>query len=127
MRGVRFSVRLPRRMVAIWVRLPMGLASPRRAASTPATKVVATAPKPGRRTPSLPLAGRISDGCFTKSASFALVFGDQEERMIRLWAPSWSPRAIVSFTLYITLSKFDWAAIKRWNTGFDCSSLAFSS
>ena len=44
----------------IWVSEPIGLACPRRIASTPAMNVVATAPMPGSRTPSLPLAGRIS-------------------------------------------------------------------
>src|SRR4030095_15182446 len=37
----------------------MGLDSPLRMASTPATKVVASAPIPGRRTPSRPSAGAI--------------------------------------------------------------------
>src|SRR5438874_10481796 len=58
-RGARPSVRLPRRTVTIWVRLPMGRESPLRMASTPAMKVVATAPIPGSRTPSLPSAGGI--------------------------------------------------------------------
>src|SRR5690606_3722229 len=65
MSGERFSVRFPSRIVFICVRLPNGCAIPRRAASTPATKVVATAPKPGSSTPSLPSAGRISSGRFT--------------------------------------------------------------
>ena len=60
--GDRFSVRLPRRMVAIWVSEPMGLARPRRMLSTPAMKVVATAPRPGVRIPSLPEAGATLDG-----------------------------------------------------------------
>ena len=47
--GERLSVRLPSRMVPIWVRLPIGFASPRRAASTPAMNVVATAPMPGQQ------------------------------------------------------------------------------
>ena len=55
--GDRPSVRLPRRTVPICVSDPMGLAMPLRIASTPATKVVATAPMPGIMTPSLPLAG----------------------------------------------------------------------
>jgi hypothetical protein len=55
--GDRPSVLLPRRMVAIWVSDPMGLARPRRTLSTPAMNVVETAPKPGSRTPSLPVAG----------------------------------------------------------------------
>src|SRR6202045_2081501 len=57
MRGVRASVRLPRRMVPIWVVDPMGLAMPRRIASTPAMRVVATAPMPGIMMPSFPVAG----------------------------------------------------------------------
>ena len=57
MSGVRSSVRFPRRIVFIWVRLPKGWASPRRTASTPATTVVATAPSPGRRMPTRPLGG----------------------------------------------------------------------
>src|SRR5882757_3159534 len=57
MRGLRFSVRLPRRMWPIWEREPMGLARPRRTASTPAMSVVATAPMPGIMTPNFPVAG----------------------------------------------------------------------
>src|SRR5262249_11678058 len=60
MRGDRLSVRLPSRTVPIWVRLPIGREISLRIASTPAMKVVATAPIPGSRTPSLPLAGAIS-------------------------------------------------------------------
>src|SRR6476620_10872589 len=56
--GDRFSVRLPRRIVAIWVSDPIGLLWPRRTLSTPAMKVVATAPSPGVMMPSLPAAGR---------------------------------------------------------------------
>src|SRR5580700_905823 len=55
--GKRPSVRLPSRMVPIWVRDPIGLEIPLRTASTPATNVVATAPIPGTMIPSLPLAG----------------------------------------------------------------------
>src|SRR5437868_2934096 len=55
--GDRPSVRLPRRMVPICVSEPMGKAMPLRTASTPATKVVATAPMPGIMMPSLPFAG----------------------------------------------------------------------
>src|SRR5829696_8750010 len=47
-------------MAPICVRLPMGSARPRLTASTPAMKVVLTAPKPTSSTPSLPLAGAIS-------------------------------------------------------------------
>ena len=49
----------PSRMVAIWVREPMGLPNPRRIASTPAKNVVVTAPIPGIRMPSFPSAGAI--------------------------------------------------------------------
>src|SRR6185436_20987940 len=56
--GARPSVRLPRRMVPYWVTLPIGFARPRRASSTPAMKVVDTAPRPGSRMPSRPPAGR---------------------------------------------------------------------
>jgi hypothetical protein len=43
--------------VPIWVVEPMGLARPRRIASTPAMRVVATAPMPGIMMPSFPVAG----------------------------------------------------------------------
>jgi hypothetical protein len=43
-------------MVPICVREPIGSAIPLRMASTPATKVVATAPMPGIITPNLPFA-----------------------------------------------------------------------
>src|SRR5258707_156829 len=54
--GDRPSVRFPSRMVPTWVKEPMGSAMPLRTASTPATKVVATAPMPGIITPNLPFA-----------------------------------------------------------------------
>src|SRR5579871_952836 len=57
--GVRASVRLPKRMVESWVRDPTGTPRPRFTASTPAMKVVETAPIPGIRTPSFPSAGAI--------------------------------------------------------------------
>src|SRR5882724_986249 len=47
-------------MVPIWVSEPMGFEIPRRIASTPAMNVVATAPIPGSKIPSLPVAGRMS-------------------------------------------------------------------
>jgi hypothetical protein len=53
MSGERLSVRLPRRIVAIWVSEPIGCDSPRRTLSTPAMNVVATAPRPGVRIPEL--------------------------------------------------------------------------
>src|SRR6185503_21280680 len=60
--GERLSVLLPRRMVAICVSDPIGLERPRRTFSTPAMRVVATAPRPGVRMPILPVAGRIVGG-----------------------------------------------------------------
>ena len=62
--GTRLSVRLPRRIVPIWVSEPIGFASPRLTARTPATNVVATAPIPGSSTPSLPPAGLTSTPFF---------------------------------------------------------------
>src|SRR5688500_16000311 len=59
MSGFRFSVRLPSRMCASCVSDPIGSARPRRTASTPAIKVVATAPIPGKRMPNRPEAGSI--------------------------------------------------------------------
>src|SRR6185312_16380550 len=44
-KGDRFSVRLPSRIVAICVSEPIGFECPRRILSTPAMKVVATAPR----------------------------------------------------------------------------------
>src|SRR5882757_5434753 len=63
--GDRPSVRLPRRMVPIWVSEPIGFASPLRMATTPAMVVVLTAPSPTSRIPSLPRAGAISTGIDT--------------------------------------------------------------
>ena len=57
MRGLRLSVRLPRRTVPIWVRLPTGLDRPLRIASTPAMNVVATAPMPGEKDAQLAVRG----------------------------------------------------------------------
>src|SRR5690348_11887097 len=59
MSGERLSVRLPSRIVAICVSEPIGFDNPRRTLSTPAMNVVATAPRPGVRIPSLPVAGRM--------------------------------------------------------------------
>src|SRR6185295_3749873 len=50
-------VRLPRRLAAICGSEPIGLDLPRRTLSTPAMNVVATAPRPGVRIPSRPVAG----------------------------------------------------------------------
>src|SRR6202158_3930416 len=57
--GERPSVRFPRRTVESCVSEPTGSPSPRLIASTPAMKVVETAPIPGIRTPNLPSAGAI--------------------------------------------------------------------
>jgi hypothetical protein len=46
-------------MVESWVSEPIGSAVPRLMASTPAMKVVLTAPMPGIKTPSFPSAGAI--------------------------------------------------------------------
>ncbi len=59
--GDRFSVRLPSRIVAICVSEPIGFGLPRRMLSTPAMNVVATAPRPGVRMPSRPVAGLMAD------------------------------------------------------------------
>src|SRR6516162_4923590 len=69
--GARFSVRLPSRIVAICVSDPIGWECPRRMLSTPAMNVVATAPRPGVRMPSRPLAGRMV-GEATKRFSYRL-------------------------------------------------------
>src|SRR3984957_19410901 len=76
MRGVRASVRLPRRMVAICEVEPMGLAKPRRMASTPAMSVVATAPMPGIMTPSFPVAGLMAAASCAADAGLAAGGGD---------------------------------------------------
>src|ERR1700733_2676058 len=71
MSGLRAAVRLPRRMVAICVVDPMGLAKPRRIASTPAMSVVATAPMPGIMTPSFPVAGLMAAASCAADAGLA--------------------------------------------------------
>src|SRR6185436_10391519 len=63
--GDLLSVRLPRRIVPIWVSDPIGFARPLRIATTPAIVVVLTAPSPTSRIPSLPRAGEISTGVGT--------------------------------------------------------------
>src|SRR4051812_23463240 len=55
-------------MVPIWVSDPTGVARPRRASMTPAIAVVATAPRPGRRTARRPSAGAIVAGFFNGSS-----------------------------------------------------------
>jgi len=56
-------------MAAIWVTEPMGLARLRLIASTPAMKVVVTAPMPGIKTPSFPSAGAM-ETCSLSGKSF---------------------------------------------------------
>src|SRR5215470_5766346 len=63
--GERPSVRLPRRIVPIWVNEPIGCDKPLRIAKMPAIVVVLTAPRPTSRTPSLPCAGAIFTGVGT--------------------------------------------------------------
>src|SRR5205814_8978949 len=63
--GERPSVRLPRRIVPIWVSEPIGDDNTLRIAMTPAIVVVLTAPRPTSSTPSLPRAGAISIGVGT--------------------------------------------------------------
>src|SRR5436190_20008920 len=71
MSGARLSVRFPSRMVPIWVSEPIGLAAPRRTFSTPAMKVVATAPRPTQSTPSFPRAGAMRRAvCSATRSSF---------------------------------------------------------
>src|SRR5437867_4299959 len=82
--GDRPSVRLPRRMVPICVRDPMGSAIFCRTASTPAMNVVATAPMPGIITPSLPLAGEIL------LAVFSAVFSGEDVGAIEVGNPSFA-------------------------------------
>src|SRR5271169_2754170 len=60
--GERPSVRLPRRIVPSWVSEPTGCDLPLRTSSTPAIKVVLTAPMPGVRIPSFPFGGAIFPG-----------------------------------------------------------------
>src|SRR5205809_3579607 len=60
--GERRCVRFPRRIVPSWVSEPIGSAAPLRTSSTPAMKVVLTAPMPGVRTPSSPFGGAILVG-----------------------------------------------------------------
>src|SRR4029078_1579491 len=71
MRGEFASVRLPRRMVPIWVSDPIGLASPLRIGSTPAIVVVLTAPRPTSMIPSFPSAVWMVFGCFTIGRSYS--------------------------------------------------------
>jgi hypothetical protein len=50
---------LPKRIVPIWVRDPIGFASPFITASTPAMNVELTAPMPGSTTPNFPCGASI--------------------------------------------------------------------
>src|SRR5262249_45661756 len=61
-RGDRFSVLLPSRMVPSCVSEPTGCDLPFRTSSTPAMNVVLTAPMPASRTPSSPFAAAIFAG-----------------------------------------------------------------
>ena len=63
--GDRPSVRFPSRIVPICVKDPMGGASPRRTASTPAMVVVLDGAHPTSRMPSFPVASAIFGGFFT--------------------------------------------------------------
>src|SRR6266481_2966592 len=79
-RGVRPSVRLPRRTVASCVSDPIGAPRPRLTASTPAMNVVLTAPIPGSSTPSLPSAGAIRTGPLVVKCQSSLASGLAESR-----------------------------------------------
>src|SRR5688572_13599827 len=86
--GARFSVRLPRRIVPICVSAPIGFDRPFRIAMMPAMVVVLTAPRPTRRTPSLPSAGAIDRPFDTKKNYIIRVPGfrvpGSEVRVFRL-------------------------------------------
>src|ERR1700674_3049821 len=60
--GERPSVRFPSRIVPSCVSEPTGCDLPLRTSSTPAIKVVVTAPMPGVRIPSFPFGGAIFPG-----------------------------------------------------------------
>src|SRR5215510_7260059 len=77
--GERPSVLLPRRMVPICVSDPMGSAIFWRTASTPAIKVVATAPMPGIITPSLPLAGAMRLACLLPADDLGAMYQDRPQ------------------------------------------------
>src|SRR5215468_11064238 len=76
MRGERPSVRLPRRIVPICVSEPTGCAFFVRTSSTPAIKVVATAPMPGNSTPSFPFGAAILAGFFMNLLGLSI--GEQQ-------------------------------------------------
>src|ERR1700694_345419 len=73
----------------------MGLAMPLRTASTPATKVVATAPIPGIITPSLPLGASILLLCWFDSV-FACVGLFGMFKLLPLWVPGGLSKQICS-------------------------------
>jgi hypothetical protein len=68
--GERPSVRLPSRTVPICVSDPIGLASPRRTARTPAIVVVLTAPIPTSKTPNFPFGIAIFGGFFMMTGDY---------------------------------------------------------
>src|SRR6202050_1174897 len=77
--GVRPSVRLPSRIVPNCVSEPTGTACPRRTNSTPAIKVVLTAPIPGVSTPNFPLGGVTLTGLRIRFPPVRFVFDDDAE------------------------------------------------
>src|SRR5580692_278753 len=77
--GVRPSVRLPSRIVPNCVSEPTGTAWPRRTNSTPAIKVVLTAPIPGVSTPSFPFGGVTLTGLRIRFPPVRFVFDDDDE------------------------------------------------
>src|SRR2546423_13393428 len=100
-RGDRLSVRLPNRIVAICVSDPIGLESPRRMLSTPAMNVVATAPSPGVRMPSLPVAGRIEEraleDALLEPLDEACTYSISFQQRPRNAAPTPEPTRVFSF------------------------------
>src|SRR6478752_8496424 len=90
MSGERPSVRLPSRTVPIWVNDPIGLASPRRIASTPAIVVVLTAPMPTSMIPSFPVASAIFAGFFT-TADYIIVTRRTGRAPVRRRSPERAP------------------------------------
>src|SRR5215469_1544553 len=74
--GERASVRFPRRIVPICVSDPTGTAFFVRTSSTPAMKVVATAPMPGNSTPSFPFGAAILAGFFMNLLGLSI--GEQQ-------------------------------------------------
>src|SRR5262245_18899718 len=110
MSGERPSVRLPSRIVPIWVSDPIGLDLPRRMDSTPAMKVVATAPIPGVRMPSLPVAGRMS-------ADFPAMLRDFVSDMLE------TPSIILGHCLQPSFL----AALRRWRVANPAQDRGFTA